>query len=331
MVVQIDHDNGFGQQKAIGLTEWCQPSVLGEAAELFDNSIRPDDVQIWVDGKHYFVGNLALRHSLIPYFCTGDDKASSWMTRIFIRAAIGATAPGDQDINMVTGLPISYYHRQKSEFSALLDELKTPHSFDIQIGEVKTRCCPWLRHYKIVPQPFGAAMNYLLDSDGRITDQQAAQGKILVVDIGYYTLDLLVLDRMEIGKQSHSPEHLGIDTAYQIITAQLRQQIGRAPGRQELDGYVRAGMYEGVNIVPIRQQAFRALASQIQAEIDSLNARFDRYIVTGGWASEIAPMLSIPNPVVMDGMGNVRGYRKIGVRLWQNTASGCAPAKTATL
>lgn len=38
-------DLGFGYTKAIGVTTWWQPSVVGEARQLFENSIKPDDVQ----------------------------------------------------------------------------------------------------------------------------------------------------------------------------------------------------------------------------------------------------------------------------------------------
>jgi hypothetical protein len=310
---------------------WRQPSVIGEARELFDGSIKPDDVQITIGDKKYFVGNLA-RQSLIPYFGTGDNKAQAWTTKILLQTAIGMVAPQDY-VNLVTGLPIDYYFKQKADFDKLLNEFNLSNKYDLQVGYDKIACSPYILNYKIVPQPFGSAMNYLLDDMGQIVDKQAAAGRILVIDIGYYTLDLLVLNGMEIGKQSHSPEKLGIDTAYSMIAAALREQIGRAPARAELDGYVRGGSYEGFNILPIRSQAFKALARQIKTEVDSLNSSFDRYIVTGGWAGEIAPMLglSTEKSTTYDGTGNVKGYQKIGVRLWGKPNAVYGPAKTATL
>lgn len=326
----IGYDNGFGWNKALGASEYRQPSVIGEGRELFEGTLKPDDIQLWDGERHYFVGKLAVRQSLIPQFCTGDNKARSGISLILMKAALGAVSR-NEPIDLVTGLPVDYFQSQKKDYATLIEEFNSSPAYRMQIGDSEFSCCPRVRNYKIVPQPFGSAMNYFLDDSGQIVHPEATRQRILVIDPGYYTLDLLILDRMEIGKASRSPAHLGIDTAYRIVQSALREQTGRAPSRQELDRCVLAGEYEGLNIIPIRQQAFRVLGEQISNEIESLNEHFDRYIVTGGWASELAQFLRIPRDrlIVMDGMGNVRGYRKVGVRLWP--ASACGRAKTTTL
>lgn len=328
MIVAVDI--GYGYTKAVGAGKsWRQPSVVGDARELFEGSIKPSDVQLTSNGKTYFVGDLAVRQSLVPYFGTGDNKAMTWTTGILLKAALGVVSPRD-GAYVVTGLPVDYYFKQKADFEKILQGFNNDNTFLLKIGSECISCRPWITNYKVVPQPFGAAMNYLLDDKGQIMRPQAAQGRMLVVDIGYYTLDLLVLDRMEIGRESRSPERLGIDTAYNLITAELREKVGRAPARNELDRYIRGGTYEGVDILPIRARAFEVLARQISAEVQSLNMRFDRYIVTGGWAAEIAPLLGLPadRTIIFDGLGNAEGYRKIGVRLWQKSSADYAPAKT---
>jgi hypothetical protein len=163
-------------------------------------------------------------------------------------------------------------------------------------------------------------MNYLLDDRGQLAKPDEAKKKILVIDIGYYTLDLLILDAMQIGKESSSPPNLGADTAYKLIQDYLKESLGKAPGRYELDRYVRAGEYDDVNIKPLTAKAFEALAAQIDLEVKQLNTGFSRYIVTGGWAPVVAESLTIPKDktTVMDQLGNVQGYFKIGKRTWRD-------------
>ena len=302
-------------------TIWRQPSVVGEARQLFEDNIQPTDV-IYRGIKDdeavdYFVGDLALRHSKIRYAATAEEKAKNWTTKVLLDAALGVNAPND-DLYLVTGLPVDAYFKQKPQLEGLLTTFSYDDPYEIQVGKEATLARPIIEEFKIVPQPFGSAMNYLLDDKGILIDKEAATKKIIVVDIGYYTLDILTLDAMQIGKESNSPEGLGADTAYKLIQDYLKDAIGKAPGRYDLDRYVRAGVYEDIDIKPLTAKAFEALAAQIDLEIKQHNTNYYKYIITGGWAPEIAKTLTTPKDrtVVMDQLGNVQGYGKIGARTW---------------
>lgn len=307
-------DIGYGWTKT---PTWRQPSVLGERRQLFEENIRPDDVQYIGTQGDYFVGDLALRHSQVKYAGTAENKATTWTTKILLETALGITAP-QANVYLVTGLPVDYYFKQRPAFEELLQNFNQPQPYEIQVGRHKHIARPWIMKYKIVPQPLGSAMNYLLDDRGQMLRPDEAKKKILIIDVGYYTLDLLIMDAMEVGKASCSPEGLGVDTAYKLIQDYLKDNIGKAPNRYEMDPHVRAGSYDSYDIKPLTAKAFEALAAQIDLEVQQLNTSFHKYIITGGWASLIADYLTIPKEraVIFDQLGNVQGYRKIGARLW---------------
>lgn len=311
-------DIGYGWTKvtAGGIT-WRQPSILGETRQLFDENIRDSDVQYRSGSAEYFIGDLALRHSQVKYAGTAENKAETWTTKILLEAALGITAP-QANLYLVTGLPIDYYFKQRASMEELLQNFNQPQAYDLQVGRYKHTARPWILKSKIVPQPFGSAMNYLLDSSGRMARPDDAKKKLLIIDVGYYTLDLLVMDAMEIGKESSSPAGLGVDTAYKLIQDYLKDRFGKAPNRYELDPYVRAGEYDSYNIKPLIAKAFEALGAQVDLEIATLNTTFHKYIITGGWASLIADHINVPKDrlEVFDQLGNVQGYNKIGARLW---------------
>ena len=311
-------DIGYGWTKvtADGKT-WRQPSVLGEARQLFEENLRESDVRYKGDGGDYFIGDLALRHSQVKYAGTAENKAETWTTKILLEAALGITAPMG-NVYLVTGLPVDYYFKQRPAFEALLGEFNQAQPYEIQVGSRSSLARPWILKNKLVPQPLGSAMNYLLDDRGQMARPDEAKKKLLVIDIGYYTLDLLELDAMEIGKASGSPAGLGVDTAYKLIQDYLKEQLGKAPNRYELDPYVRAGEYDSYDIKPLTAKAFEALGAQIDIEVQRLNTAYHKYIITGGWASLIADHLTIPKnrTIILDQLGNVRGYEKIGARLW---------------
>lgn len=309
-------DLGYGWTKALasGRT-WAQPSVLGDSRPLFDESIREDDVRY----NDLFVGSLALRHSEVRYFSTKETKAATWTTEVLLRAALSVVAPDDV-VNLVTGLPVDYYFSQKAAFEKLLTEFR-PDTATVTLGrEAPRRVCPVVNRFKLVPQPLGAAMDFLLDDQGGLARREEARGRILVIDLGYYTLDLLVLeDGREINKASCSPPGLGVDTAYRLLQGYLKEQLGKAPARYELDRYVIAGNYEGYDIRPLVQKAFRTLAGQLQLEIDGLNMTFTRSLLAGGAMPQVAEYLDVPNKYLLPSpqLANLRGYGKIAARTWR--------------
>lgn len=319
-VILGNADVGFGWEKfLVGGKVWRQPSIIGEARTLFEENVRSEDIQYIKDDRHYFVGDLALRHSQVKYAGTAEDKTKLWTTKVFLETGLGILAPRS-NIYLITGLPVDYYFKQKASFEKLLQEFNEPEPYEIQVGNSKHVARPWIKEYRVTLQPMGAAMNFILDKDGKIARHEEAKNCILVIDLGYYTLNLLSLECMEIGKCSGSPEGLGVDTAYKLIQDALKDKLGKAPNRYELDQYVRAGKYNGYDIRPIIAKAFEALGKQINMEIQSLNTIYSHYIITGGWASTIADFLDIDKTrtTIYDQLGNVTGYSKLGRRLWPN-------------
>lgn len=313
-------DLGYGWTKGIGNNKrFFEPSVVGDARQLMEQQTKDGDLIYRGDGHSYFVGNLALRQSKIRYNSTGENKAETWTTAVILKTALAKLSPTGP-INTITGLPVDYYMKQKSSMVQLIDGLNStgPYTVEIIGQRQQVRVNPLIAHYKIVPQPFGSAMDYLLDDHGNVARMVEAKRSMLVIDVGYYTLDILELDGMEIGKNSRSPHGLGVDTAYNLLHEFLIEQIGRAPERFEMDRYVLAGEYAGYDIRPFVTQAFQALSQQILLEIDSLSSYYDMYLLTGGCAPLIKDFINLPNLITIKDsqFANVRGYEKIGARLW---------------
>jgi hypothetical protein len=313
-------DLGYGWTKGISNgKQFFEPSVVGDARPLMDEQQRDGDMIYHDDNQTLFVGSLALRQSKIRYNSTGENKAETWTTAVILKTALASLSPTGP-VNLITGLPVDYYMKQKVSMAQLIDGLNTAGPYQVEIfgHRQPVRANPLIANYKIVPQPFGSAMDYLLDERGNVAKMDDAKKSILVIDVGYYTLDLLELDGMEIGKNSRSPHGLGVDTAYNLLHGYLVDMIGRAPERFEMDRYVLAGEYAGYDIRPLVKQAFQALAQQILLEIDSLSSYYDMYLLTGGCAPTIKEFINLPNLVMLEDsqFGNVRGYGKIGARLW---------------
>jgi plasmid segregation protein ParM len=317
MIPIIPVDLGFGWTKGKNGTEiWCQPSIIGEAKQLFDENKKEGDV---IYNSEYFVGRVALKHSEVKYFSINDNKAETWITEILFKSMLGYLEPNKSSY-VVTGLPIDFYFNQKTTMQDMIRRINDDDFFELEIVKVSKQLVkPIIRNSKIVPQPLGTAMDHLLDDRGKIRRMEEAKSRILVVDIGFYTLDLLILDGMEIDKASCSPPGLGVNIAYKLLQGYLKEKIGKAPANYDMDQCVIEKEYEGYDITPLIRKAFRVLAIQIQNEIESLNIGFHRVLLTGGAAPLIFEFLQLNNMITLPSpqLANIRGYEKIGRRLWE--------------
>jgi len=314
MIENCELDLGFSWTKGKNnKRSYLQPSIIGESKPMFEMNIKPDD---YVFNDELFVGNLALRHSDIKYFSMNNNKSEARTSDVILKTAIGSLARSNP-INLLTGLPLNFYFKQKDEFEQKIMKLNDTSSFTVRKGKNKDMNIKIsINECKVVPQGYGIAMDYILKADGNIDKHKIAKSKILVIDLGFYTLGLLGLDKMEIMKES-TALLLGVENAYKLLQSYLQAKIGRSPAKYELDPYVISGVYEGKNISDLINKSFRALAQQIQNEIESLNITFNYYLVGGGAAHLIYEYLDLPNKILFDQLSQLRGYGKIGVRLWK--------------
>ncbi|MNH66506.1 hypothetical protein D3C73_185370 [compost metagenome] len=305
-------DLGYGLTKGRrGGQLYFQPSIVGEMRDVFEQNIEPNDL---IYDNKYFVGSLALRESDARYFSLKDNKAETWISEIILKTALGLMCRSKRT-NLVTGLPVKFFFNQKSDMSNILDSISRD-TFTVQKGRLKKfeASCN-IESYKILPQGYGVAMDYLLDDNGKVRNYNIAKKNILVVDLGFYTLNLLALNQMKIGRESDS-YFLGVSTAYKLLQKSLHKQFNVSPAIYEMDSIVLSGQYQGYNIKPLVDKAFKTLATQIQTEIDSLNTKYDLYLIAGGAAKFIFPHLNIPNKIELGQLAQINGYEKVGKRQW---------------
>lgn len=320
-------DLGFGYGKAkFKNKEYKQPSVIGEPRRVHEQDIQGNDIQIGkitlTDDKHevftpeHFVGDLALRHSNTRYYSIGDNKANIWTTWVQLDSMLGTLAP-NEDIFLITGLPLDFYFEQMTSMHRMLDNYRNPKKISLKFGKsiIKDANIS-INDYHIVPQPIGACMNYLLDERGQFIDKNEARQIIIVGDLGFHTFDLLVYDGGEIHRFSHSETDISVANGYRLVQEWLKPKVASIPDLYTLDAAMLKGEYQGIDLTGVLSKMCESIAQQIRFAIDSLNIKYHKYIGTGGWSSLITPLLNIaPEKIQVYGQdGNINGYAKIGVR-----------------
>ena len=338
-------DVGFGFTKATdGKETVVFKSIFGEATEIqfwvdFQDRHLTEYFHVSVDGKSYFVGDLAEQQSDVVSFTLDQDRMIADFVRLFALTVAGLFPEredaGETPLHVVSGLPVGFFKQYHDRFREALKgrHTITYHSPD---GNRLTRKLR-IEAVQLLPQPMGSVLNLLMDADGRITDTELARQKIGVVDIGFRTTDYTVFDKLRYIERSSRTMDSGIAKAYAVIAGKLHEKSGVNVELYRLFDAVRKGAIkmrgQGFNFAKIRDQIYAQLAGTIAGDMDRLWSNdwdIDTIVLTGGGCRDLAAHLQ---PLIAGNvrtassqhdprLSNVEGYLKYGRYLWPAEAGG---------
>lgn len=340
-------DIGFGFTKAAdGQQSLVFKSVLGEATDIQfrDEMIAAPDVdeqhlQVEVDGKGYFVGELAERQSNVRYFTLDQAQFIGKFAKVFALAAAAQLVKGFVPVNLVTGLPIGYYRQYKDELAKLLVGEHTVALIDSNGKRLEKSIS--INKVRVVPQPFGSLFNIMLNDLGEMGDKRLIRDKIGIIDVGFRTSDYTISDKMRYSERGSRTTDSGIARAFNVIVSKLRESSGVNVELYRLYDAIDSGSIKirgkVYDIKGLTDQVFSQLATSIANEVDRLwvdDWDIDAMVITGGGGSVLSKYLKpLLNGVIMETdpeqdmrLFNVFGYRKFGQHLW---ARGTAPQQAA--
>ncbi len=330
-------DIGFGFTKAInGKQELIFKSVLGEATDIQfrEKMIAAGDVedshlQIEVDDKPYFVGELAERQSNVRFFTLDQAQFINKFAKVFALAATAQLVKGFVPVNLVTGLPIGYYQKYKDELAKLLVGEHKVTLIDAD-GKREEKSIS-INKVRVVPQPFGSLFNLMLNDLGEMGDKRLVKDKIGIIDVGFRTSDYTISDKMRYSERGSRTTDSGIARAFNVIATKLRENSGVNVELYRLYEAIDSGSIKirgkVYDLKSLTEQVFGQLATSIANEVDRLwvdDWDIDAMIITGGGGAVLAKYLKpLLNGEIMETdpeqdmrLYNVHGYRKFGQHIW---------------
>jgi plasmid segregation protein ParM len=330
-------DIGFGFTKATdGKQDLVFKSVLGESTDiqfreemLSASSSEDEHLQIEVDGKSYFVGELAERQSNVRFFTLDQAQFIGKFAKVLALTATAKLVKGFIPVNLVTGLPIGYYNKHKDELANLLvgehkvtlvDAAGNREEKSISINKVR-----------VIPQPFGSMFNLMLNDLGEMGDKRLVQQKMGIIDVGFRTADYTISDKMRYSERGSRTTDSGVARAFNVIASKLRENSGvnielyrLYEAIDEGSIKIRGKVYD---LKALTEQVFGQLATTVANEVDRLwvdDWDIDSMVITGGGGAVLAkhlqPLLNgeimTLDPELDMRLYNVHGYRKFGQHLW---------------
>ncbi len=337
----IGLDIGFGYTKATNGKRFVVfKSVYGEAAEMqFREQLLASDqgeehLHVEIDGKAFFVGELAERQSVERFFTLDQNQFVADFTKVLSLAPLSHMVERQDPVKVVAGLPISHYRRHRKE---LVEILKGQHPVGVVDGKgERTETVVRITDVRVVPQPFGSVLNLMLSDLGEVRDRRFLEEKVGVIDVGVRTTDYTIADGTKYSERGSRTVDTGISRAFATIASKLQESSGVNIELYRLFEAVEQGSIKihgkRYDLKLIKEHAFTQLASAIATEANRLWASdwdIDRIMISGGGGAVLAPYLQplIKGEIMPVDPGrdfrlnNVRGYLKYGKRLWTRGAN----------
>lgn len=343
----IGIDIGFGFTKVTnGRQALVFKSVLGEASDIqfqeqvMAGSAAEEHLQAEIDGRSWFVGELAERQSNVRFFTLDQAQFLSQFAKNLALTATARMAAGFVPINLVTGLPIGYYRQHKDELTRIL--LGEHKVILVNASGTREEKVLNIAKVRVIPQPFGSMFNMILNDLGEPVEKRVASEKIGIIDIGFRTSDYTIADKMRYSERGSRTTDSGIARAFSSIANKLREKSGVGVEIYRLYDAVDKGAIKirgkEYDLKVLTDQVFGQLATTIASEVDRLwvdDWDIDAMVITGGGGAVLArhltPLLNgnvLPVDPNRDArLFNVQGYWKFGKYLWARGAISKPPVE----
>jgi len=323
-------DLGYGQIKAMSEARQVEyPAAAGTFRPIrFTSGMEAQSLKdrlcIEFEGKRYFIGDIAFKQSAPRVTMSADRFTSAEGLALMMSALILLSNSQIEDIKLIAGLPVNEYSRLKDNYTGALQgshycQLIDPDGQENDFYRFNIEAAA------VLPQPIGTLFNAVLDDSGALADKDLAAGRVAVLDIGKFTVDLALTDALQfVDRSSTGFNDIGLYDSFKDISLALKNKGYDIPA-DSLEPYIRGSRQ--LDCLPeIQEQAFAAQAEKIAARVVNTWPdlfSFDRVFITGGGALAlgryITTALSSDKVIVCESptFTNCRGYFKFARRKWQ--------------
>ena len=241
----------------------------------------------------------------------------------------GGGQAGGQSFRVVTGLPVNWY----ADREKVVEQLSGKHVVRRVNGRQADSPHPPVHRFTVdevlvVPQPFGSLFDAILGPEGQIVDEALAQGRLGVIDVGTYTTDYVLVDRLRYIERGSGTIATAMSRAYQLIGRSILDTYGLELRMHQVDRAVREGQVtvfgEERSVDWLADPVLDALAQEVLAEAGTLwgdGRDLKAILVTGGGAMALGERIRrryaharvLPDAA----LANVNGFFKYGQRKWR--------------
>jgi plasmid segregation protein ParM len=282
----IGIDIGYGNVKVnTGERSFSFPSIVGNYQESvsigFDRNVLEC---VEIDGEKFLIGESAKRHSSRHFTSRSRDWIETIHYKALLKHALVKCGVSGAAV-ITTGLPVDFMG-DKERLAAIVKDVASKVEVNASVH--------------VLPQPVGAFFSLLFDEKGSVLEAQLASSRVGILDIGYFTTDLLTIASLTVVEKQLASFENGVSTALEAIRQDLADTFKLQLDIRRTEEAVRRGKVtvfgEERDITAMCGKWLRELEGEIQAHAQTIwgnAADLDRVILSGGGAAMLSPYLNL--------------------------------------
>lgn len=305
------------------------PSVIGHPEKIkYQDSLKQAPsptagIHINTPAGEFYVGDLALNQSSLSWTMMDRSDVADQM-KLVLTLAVLSEFKASGPVKIVTGVPVDWFG-QKDQ---VIDLLRGEHTYT-RDGKHYTVD---IQEVIVVTEPHGTIYSKVMDQTGQITNMALAGKRIGVIDVGMYTTDFLVLEKLGYLEPASGSLQSGMSQVYEIVGRRIQHDFGLDLEPHQIDRHIRSGKIDAsgqeYSLVEIVEPALQGLSRKITARATQLpsslwkdnGAALIAIYLSGGGAHHIGAYLSrtYPHAEILAGSAtaNVRGFYNGAVYKW---------------
>lgn len=336
----VGSDLGYGQVKVLSdnqkykfiSTVGTPISDFGRVAAITSTAELLDTLTVTYKNQKYYIGHNAIVNTRNGRINLRQNKAENEDNKIKFMTSLALLTEQEQeemDVIVITGLPVLEYNNQKDKLYDMIHNLGQSFEFDMHYGSKIVSKKINIKDVKIISQGEGCFYDYILDSNGQINKEKAAdvQGTVMVVDPGYKTTDIVTMENGRYIETLSDQFNKGVSQIHQEVLRLIMSHHGIKKELKDMDEMVRTGKlfhntkeYNVQNLIDKAAEPFATdiVDNLINLSNDSLGS-MQRIILSGGGSSIIYPYIKnqLKDIIEVDIMDNsefcnASGYYKYG-------------------
>lgn len=240
--------------------------------------------------KKYYIGDAAITHGGTRRW-ENKEQFNIEDIKVFISTAVGILNSDSEEVDLCVGLPMSHYIQKKDELRKILKSVESIIWFNKNERKIK------FNSIFIFPQGAGAYYSSILNKNGDTKNIELANSSVGVIDVGYRTVDFLVMGKGRKGitmreELSGSLEEDGMNKIYQQIQNSVSEKFKAEIGLLEIEksilwfGSELDYFQEPINIIPYEDEEYKKhaekIASKIKIKWGKEEERLSTILITGG-------------------------------------------------
>lgn len=219
-------------------------SNFGRSVALVTEQEILNNLSITLNGQTYYTGRNAIVNTRNGRLTLRQGKADDIHNKVKFLTALALYTDmyqEDASFDIVTGLPVLEFKHEAEALEKMMTNNDNVFHFEMNYGNVTVPKRIKIDTVKVISQGEGAFYDFVLDEKGNIIPSRAeiVAGKVMVVDIGYRTTDIVTMDNGSYIEILSDQFNKGVNSIHQEILRLIMEEFGIKKELRDMDEIVR--------------------------------------------------------------------------------------------